>query len=79
MRENRKEKLKCLFSASYTSFLSVVNQAKPFVTINDLENTNFIVGSQAGTAFQMMFRVFCLPQYWLLTKSLIKGNTTSNN
>ena len=70
MRENRKEKLKCLFSASYTSFLSVVNQAKPFVTINDLENTNFIVGSQAGTAFQMMFRVFCSSSILAFNKKL---------
>ena len=45
------------FSASYTSFLSVVTQAEPFKTIPELEQTNFKVGAQSGTAFQAMFTV----------------------
>ena len=45
------------FSASYTSFLSVVSQAKPFETIADLEKTSLTVGAQEGTTFRNMFRV----------------------
>ena len=46
-----------IFSASYTSFLSVVTQAEPFKTIPELEQTNFKLGAQTGTAFQTMFTV----------------------
>ena len=45
------------FSASYTSFLSVVTQAKPFETIAGLEQTSFTIGAQAGTAYRTMFTV----------------------
>ena len=46
------------FSASYTSFLSVVNQAKPFDSISQLEEqTTYIIGAQEKTSFQSMFIV----------------------
>ena len=45
------------YSASYTSFLSVVNEAKPFDTLDKLEQSPFTVGAQMGTAYQNMFRV----------------------
>ena len=45
------------FSASYTSFLSVVNQAKPFESIEELEKTSFTIGAQVGTAYRNMFMV----------------------
>ena len=45
------------FSASYTSFLSVINQAQPFENIDQLEKTSYTVGAQAGTAYRSMFGV----------------------
>ena len=46
------------FSASYTSFLSVAKQLKPFNTIEDLyTNTNFRIGSTLGTADFELFSV----------------------
>ena len=45
------------FSASYTSFLSVVKEAQPFETISELEQTSYLIGAQSGTAFQSMFSV----------------------
>ena len=45
------------FSASYTSFLSVVKEAQPFETISELEQTSYLIGAQEGTAFQSMFSV----------------------
>ena len=45
------------FNASYTSFLSVVNQAKPFHTIEELDQTGLTIGAAKGTAFQTMFKV----------------------
>ena len=44
-------------SASYTSFLSVVKQAEPFTSIQELEETNYLLGAQAGTLYQSMFQV----------------------
>ena len=44
-------------SASYTSFLSVVKQAEPFTSIQELEETNYMLGAQAGTMYQSMFQV----------------------
>ena len=45
------------FNASYTSFLSVVNIFNPFQTLQDLEQTNFIIGAQELTAYRNMFIV----------------------
>ena len=45
------------YSASYTSFLSVVNEAKPFETLDQLEKSSFMVGAQMGTAYRNMFIV----------------------
>ena len=45
------------FNASYTSFLSVVNIFNPFQTLQDLEQTSFIIGAQEGTAYRNMFIV----------------------
>ena len=45
------------YSASYTSFLSVINEAKPFENIDQLEKSPFTVGAQMGTAYQNMFLV----------------------
>ena len=45
------------YSASYTSFLSVVNEAKPFETLDQLEKSSFMVGAQMGTAYKNMFIV----------------------
>ena len=46
------------FSASYTSFLSVAKQLKPFNTIEDLyTNTDFRIGSTLGTADFELFSV----------------------
>ena len=45
------------FNASYTSFLSVVTIFNPFQTLADLEQTNFIIGAQALTAYRNMFVV----------------------
>ena len=51
--------IKSLFSVPHTHlFLSVVNQAKPFDTVDQLEEqTNYIIGAQDGTTFQNMFIV----------------------
>ena len=45
------------FSASYTSFLSVVSQATPFETLAQLEQTNFVVGAMEGGTLRTLFRV----------------------
>lgn len=45
------------FNASYTSFLSVVSQAEPFHTIQELDQTGLTIGAAKGTAFQTMFKV----------------------
>ena len=45
------------FSASYTSFLSVIHELKPFETVEDLySQTNYKVGVLAGTATQKNFK-----------------------
>ena len=45
------------FSASYTSFLSVVTQATPFETLTQLEDTSFVVGAMEGGTIRTLFRV----------------------
>ena len=46
------------YSASYTSFMSVVKIASPFVTVEDLyTKTNFKIGSLKGTSFKTQFNV----------------------
>ena len=44
------------FSASYTSFLSVVSPTEPFTSVEELEQTNYVIGAMEGGATQMMFR-----------------------
>ena len=46
-----------VFSASYTSFLSVVQTAKPFSTIQELEATDYKVGGPPGSAYTINFEV----------------------
>ena len=47
------------FSASYTSFLSVVTEHKPFETFEDLyKNTNFKIGAISGGAEKEIFTVY---------------------
>ena len=46
------------YSASYTSFMSVVKVASPFNTIDDLYfKTNYKIGSLKGTSFKTQFNV----------------------
>jgi len=45
------------FSASYTSFLSVTTQLKPFETVEQLySDTDYKVGTREGVAAAAMFR-----------------------
>ena len=60
------------FNASYTSFLSVVSQAKPFHTIEELDLTGLKIGAAKGTAFQTMFKVGKLLDISAIVKTLIK-------
>ena len=46
-----------VFSASYTSFLSVVKTAQPFPTIQELEATDYKVGGPPGSAYKINFEV----------------------
>ena len=46
-----------VFSASYTSFLSVVQTARPFSTIQELEGTEYKVGGPPGSAYRINFEV----------------------
>ena len=46
-----------VFSASYTSFLSVVQTAQPFSTIQELEATDYKVGGPPGSAYKINFEV----------------------
>ena len=46
------------YSASYTSFMSVVKVASPFETVEDLySKTNYKLGSLQGTSFKTQFNV----------------------
>jgi hypothetical protein len=46
------------YSASYTSFMSVVKVASPFETVEDLyTKTNYKLGSLKGTSFKTQFNV----------------------
>ena len=46
------------FAASYTSYLSVVKEHTPFDSIQSLyEDTDFIIGTNNGTAYFEMFKV----------------------
>ena len=46
-----------VFSASYTSFLSVVQTTQPFSTIQELEATDYKVGAPPGSAYRINFEV----------------------
>ena len=46
------------FSASYTSFLAVTTEYKPFDSLQDLlENTDYLIGTPKGYATKEMFQV----------------------
>ena len=46
------------FNASYTSFLAVVTDEKPFETVQQLyEDTDFTIGTPEGWASREIFRV----------------------
>ena len=46
------------FSASYTSFLAVTTEYKPFNSLQDLlENTDYSIGTPKGYATKEMFQV----------------------
>ena len=46
------------YSASYTSFMSVVKVASPFKSVEDLYfKTNYKLGSLKGTSFKTQFNV----------------------
>ena len=45
------------FSASYTSFLSVIEVAEPFNSISELEQTDFIIGGPSGSTYKTNFEV----------------------
>ena len=46
------------FGASYTSFLSVVTQATPFQTVEELyTNTQYKIGDKGGTNQRINFKV----------------------
>lgn len=46
------------FSASYTSFLAVTTEYKPFTSLQDLlENTDYFIGTPKGYATREMFQV----------------------
>ena len=46
------------FSASYTSFLAVTTEYKPFDSLQDLlENTDYSIGTPKGYATKEMFQV----------------------
>ena len=60
------------FNASYTSFLSVVSEAKPFHTIEELDQTGLTIGAAKGTAFQTMFKVGKLVIVPALMKTIIQ-------
>ena len=45
------------FSASYTSFLSVVQVAQPFNSISELEKTDYIIGGPSGSSYKSNFEV----------------------
>ena len=46
------------FNASYTSFLAVVTDKKPFETVQELyEDTDFTIGTPEGWASKEIFRV----------------------
>ena len=46
-----------VFSASYTSFLSVVEVAHPFSSISELEKTEFTIGAPMGSTYKTNFEV----------------------
>ena len=45
------------FSASYTSFLSVVEIAQPFNSIPELAQIDFMIGGPAGSSYKVNFEV----------------------
>ena len=47
-----------VFSASYTSFLSVVKTAQPFSNIQELEKSSFKIGAPPGSTYKINFEVF---------------------
>ena len=49
------------FSASYTSFLSVVEISQPFSSIPELEKTDFIIGGPSGSTYRINFEVNLYP------------------
>ena len=46
-----------VFSASYTSFLSVVETAQPFSNIAELEATDYKLGGPPGSTYRINFEV----------------------
>ena len=46
-------------------YFTLKSQAKPFETIDQLEQSSFIIGAQMGTAYQNMFRVGIIDNYKL--------------
>ena len=46
-----------VFSASYTSFLSVVKTAQPFSNIQELEKSSFRIGAPPGSTYKTNFEV----------------------
>ena len=60
------------YSASYTSFMSVVKVASPFASVEDLyHKTSYKLGSLKGTSFKTQFNVRELFQA-LLTKFFLR-------
>ena len=61
-----------VFSASYTSFLSVVKTAQPFSNIQELEKTDFKIGAPPGSTYKINFEVKSTIKWLLLTSTSLQ-------
>ena len=63
------------YSASYTSFMSVVKVASPFQSVEDLYlKTNYKLGSLKGTSFKTQFNVR-KPYFCLISNMILKAGS----
>lgn len=53
----------------------MVKQAEPFTSIQELEETNYLLGAQAGTMYQSMFEVVNTFYDCNLVLFMIKGKS----
>ena len=51
----------------------MVKQAEPFTSIQELEETNYLLGAQAGTLYQSMFQV--LNTFECILRLMIEGKS----